>query len=564
MCLGSRLSPLLNALLRRHWIINVPSSHGYCLLYLLDMVFQGHLFLRHLPSWRATQKADLSAWCYTLPNNPWHRDMQRVIRSFLKTIDAGLAGCQSLPPRWNGQSMIDYLMPHIWSRLRRYDYPVHRYHLVFFEIAIDTIQTTEDDKPYYTARRCGQWGPPPSQVEEDVVMRDWTAVKERAILLYEGHYYIVRDAERMDALAICPACSKIFRLHSEAWGKHTTAECTYCSHCHQSYRRVEGHRCTRADRSVARDPYMPAPIRPRYLATRDGFEQHHWTADFETFPADPEDPFAPHRVYAVALSKKWPSFDLLAEAETHARSALPNNAFDEQYLHRIRDAVDMVAMTGAGSLTAFMHILLKEARRWTTVWFHNGSGFDAYFILQWLLLHRPRLVMRKGFMIRRQNRILRLRFGNVQILDFWLFVQSSLAQACANFHVPEVFTKDSFDFALVRSWDDVETYEEPIIHYVTQDVIALSACLAQFQKVVTELFKLRIWDFMTLSEMMYAHWIDTLSRKQRGQILMPGRSTGQFLRQALYGGRTTPFAPYFASKGSFSYPSRLLESYRSF
>lgn len=185
-----------------------------------------------------------------------------------------------------------------------------------------------------------------------------------------------------------------------------------------------------------------------------------------------------------------------------------------------------------------------------TVWFYNGSGFDMFFVLKDIIKRHETKYMS---MVKANNRIFSLTWRKkpkskkiTNFRDLWLFSYGSLRNACKSFGVDERFWKKDFDHSLIRCWEDVSKHREAIHLYLSYDCISLKEVYLSMAKELYETHRLNIHNYMTKSAFAYDAWRTQLDGIEIYNIPVEDNKR---LRNAYYGGRTTPQYGLYEAKG---------------
>jgi len=218
----------------------------------------------------------------------------------------------------------------------------------------------------------------------------------------------------------------------------------------------------------------------------------------------------------------------------------------ETFINDSRDAVIYAAEWWANGQTNqsygqesgddFMKALLTMKNK--VVCAYNGSGFDFQFIVNWLMSHGHDVKN----MVVANGAILSAQFGNnMKLWDIYRFTSCSLKSACVAFNVPADMAKTEFDHNKIKSWADVETYRNEVEPYLSRDVLSLKYIYDEFRGFCLQKFGCEITQFLTLSAMAYGVWTNSEICKKEF-IEIPDKPKYDFIRQAVYGGRTYPMS----------------------
>lgn len=206
---------------------------------------------------------------------------------------------------------------------------------------------------------------------------------------------------------------------------------------------------------------------------------------------------------------------------------------------------------GPNALDDFMEFILTKIKG--VLWFYNGSRFDDFFILQWLMKHdwpvKSKQTMFDG------SRLSVLSFetkkGLLQIKDLLKFFVGSLERNCKDFKLDQEFCKSSFDFKKVYDWESLKKHEVEYLTYLDQDVRAQSKLYNILAGTIFELFKQDMTKFVSLSQMSYACFSCSLSQND---LIKTKIEDEELIRDSYRGGRIVMTRPIWAS----SYWSKIL------
>lgn len=201
------------------------------------------------------------------------------------------------------------------------------------------------------------------------------------------------------------------------------------------------------------------------------------------------------------------------------------------------DKKNMKMFTGEDSLSQFVdHIKDLEG----VLYFYNGSNFDNHFVVQEALIKNLQIKNT----IYRGTQLMAFSLNNLKIRDMYLFTMCGLARACADFGVPEEYYKQSFDYNLIRTFEDVANHIEDIKHYLKYDLLALAHVFEKFRESFMEINNIDMVHFITLSHMAFNAWLSETSYK----IALPNIHFDALIRRSYYGGRVFPQKIVYTSK----------------
>lgn len=201
------------------------------------------------------------------------------------------------------------------------------------------------------------------------------------------------------------------------------------------------------------------------------------------------------------------------------------------------DKKNIKMFTGEDSLSQFVdHIKDLEG----VLYFYNGSNFDNHFVVQEAL--NKNLEIKKT--IYRGTQLMAFSLNGLKIRDMYLFTMCGLARACVDFGVPEEYYKQSFDYNLIKTFEDVANHIEDIKHYLKYDLLALAHVFEKFRESFMEINNIDMVHFITLSHMAFNAWLSETSHK----IALPNIHFDALIRRSYYGGRVFPQKIVYISK----------------
>lgn len=278
----------------------------------------------------------------------------------------------------------------------------------------------------------------------------------------------------------CNSCGNY--LVNKNWGKHLMS-CRKCNSCGCKYTKGDGHE----EQCNSRHKYKKELNEPedevrRYKCEPEEIKKpsfkHHYFADFETL---------------VPGGKR--------DYEVYSGAYIPGKKmFKKSFLYY-----------GYRALDNFMNNVIKYTSG--IMWFFNGSRFDNFFILRWLLKKKVR-IDEKSLLINGNN-ILSIKFktrrGWIQLKDLSKFLSGSLKACCASFGLPTDLSKKDFDHEKIKSWEDVYAHKFESNQYQNMDVISLRALYKSFAKTIFKLYKIDPGKYMTITQIAYAAFTSQLS-----------------------------------------------------
>lgn len=199
---------------------------------------------------------------------------------------------------------------------------------------------------------------------------------------------------------------------------------------------------------------------------------------------------------------------------------------------------------GPNSLDDFMEFILNNLKG--VLWFYNGSRFDDFFILQWLMKHDWPVESKKTMFDGSRLSVLsfKTKKGLLQIKDLLKFFVGSLDRNCKDFKLDQEFCKSSFDFKKVFDWDSLKLHEKELLLYLDQDVRAQSKLYNILAKTIFDLFKQDMTKFVSLSQMSYACFSCSLTQND---LIKTKIQDEDLIRDSYRGGRIVMTRPVWAS-----------------
>lgn len=220
----------------------------------------------------------------------------------------------------------------------------------------------------------------------------------------------------------------------------------------------------------------------------------------------------------------------------------------------------------------------------------NIFAFDNTFLI-WECINRN---ISFNFILK-GSKIIRLETIYFTVADIYAFTGMSLDRAAKEFNCPTDISKDTFPHLFMDSWDklhyvgpapdakywpkgeipdkflptslnpeDIEeatfNLKKVCLEYLKKDVMCTEFIMKKVGEVFMQKFNIRFIDFMTVSQTAYEIWTNTIAPPQSDYdipdnlrslqtyyIEIPAPEKYQFIRQAVYGGRTFPIKRRFES-----------------
>lgn len=242
------------------------------------------------------------------------------------------------------------------------------------------------------------------------------------------------------------------------------------------------------------------------------FKDHQHFADFETFPQ--KDLNGKFVVYAAGLA-----------------------ICDQELIH-----IDI----GKDSLRDFMNRIFNTQG---ILWFFNGSKFDTYFIVEYLIENKIPYDQEETIICDRQviQLTLNTKKGKLVIKDLAKFFVGSLAYNCKSFGVDSSDTKGEFDHESMNGWDKVKEKEKEISEYLTLDVKALRSIYLKSAEEIAKQFGLLMCKYISIAQLSFA--ISSLFIKEK-RLYRCNTRNGELdaIQATYYGGRVPVTTPIYKSK----------------
>ncbi len=308
---------------------------------------------------------------------------------------------------------------------------------------------------------------------------------------------------------------------TECWNLHISGpnRCCKCE-CGKTYKYQDGHyeQCNKKhfkeNYSLIEEPRRYKPMKP---SKKNSFKNdttkeqelifnNIFFADFETF-VDKVKGDTAYTVYAGA----WVSSNISSE-ENH------------------------FMFYGKESLNDFMKSLIENCSG--IIWFFNGSRFDNFFILEWILENK--IQYDESSILMTSSTLLSIKFktrkGWLQIKDLAKFLDGSLAENCKSFGLKKDESKTDFDHLKMKSWENVYEFKEEVEEYLKMDIYSLRSVYMRFANAMFGLYKLDVAKFMTIGHISYAAWTTTLPENIKIYKTKSGRNE-EVMRKLYKGGR---------------------------
>lgn len=341
------------------------------------------------------------------------------------------------------------------------------------------------------------------------------------LLMKCSHFCLMMDVVKLKQFRQCASCSKWINNTTNRGRKHLEL-CRRCTVCSKSI--VDEHDCEKRDRPEKHQCVRSTTTRfpQQFVGIKNVY-----SADFETF--QPKD-YGEQIVYAAGLM-------LVSEIKEKAAKA------------------EMRLFYGSEALDRFCHQILNLPGKATIV-MYNGSRFDFWFILRWMLKHNIKIT--EMLREKKSNKIMKLCFGQVTLWDLCLFTMASLKQLCVDYNLPKNYQKKEFNHHLIKSWEDVTTHKREVEKYLYFDVLCLGLCHINFVEKTWNLYQWSAIKCTTLSHLAYDVWRNKFIERENVQkVKLSTAFEYQWLRRGLFGGRVMAYRKGFKSIQYFSYDDLL-------
>jgi len=184
------------------------------------------------------------------------------------------------------------------------------------------------------------------------------------------------------------------------------------------------------------------------------------------------------------------------------------------------------------------------------LFFWNGSAFDAFFIIQFMLKNADKYPLDEKSVIINNNRLISFKIHkNLVCRDLMLYMSPcSLRNACKSYEVPKDYQKGDFDHDLVRSHKDASRYYKTVEEYLSNDVISMYFIYRNYSKSIYKNFKANITSGITISHLAYQIWSDMTFKIKKGlRIYNVPIDLYRKLIPGYFGGRVFLHTPAYVS-----------------
>jgi len=366
-------------------------------------------------------------------------------------------------------------------------------------ISLYKIYTDENGQKYFDLH--GYYGDP--------------SLKEVSLLLSSSHYCRILNPTKLCEFKSCASCYDWFNSKTKR-GRNHFEKCRRCDKC--GLKITENHNCRSSP-----------PIRKKVRFEKKSklqFEgiKNVYVADFETFQEKDE-----MVVYAAGIASV-------------------------EKIKADHSDVGVMMWYGPKALDKFCQYILSLEK--PTIVFYNGSRFDFWFIMRWLM--KKKLTIKRFVREGKSNKLMSLEFCDVKLWDLCLYTMASLKQICKDFGVPKEYQKGDFDHKKIKSWEDAMIHREEVKDYLYYDVLSLGMSYTTFIEKTYGLYQKSPTQCLTLSHYAYDVWKTFFIEPENLRFVkIPTKSEWLFLREGLYGGRCTPYRQGFKSK--YYHPYHLIK-----
>jgi len=316
-------------------------------------------------------------------------------------------------------------------------------------------------------------------------------------------------------------------------------QCVKCDACGKYYAKSVKHACRtnkqlKSFQEKRKECKLIKPKKFTKMAGEIGYtaeSDHTYFADFETFTKEGS---GEQEVYSAAIV----DISTIKEIVDDRKYDIP----EMEYLEK----VECDKFYGAGCIGKFMGHAMSLSG---TIVFFNGSAFDLFFVMQWVIDAKAPVTR---FLKDRHNRIVCLELHKkLRFWDLRLLTEGSLASVCVEFGVPEAFRKkDQFNVNSVKSIEDAQMpgIPEACQYYNKYDVVSLGIAYLNFVRAVNTHYGFSVDKAYTISSLAYEIWSRDLTKEVRQVLILPTLEEYEYIRRSLYGGRCCPQVSKFVSK----------------
>lgn len=393
---------------------------------------------------------------------------------------------------------------------------------------------------FYLGNRVVGRGSTPFDKSESLELVDYSKVERIGVLSYLGHFYRLLAAAQPNQYLItnyrnCNECR--YFIQKTHIVEHV-ANCRRCPRCNATMDGIRVHHCN--EERVRRRQNQSEEYFRRIASGRRGTEDRQRK-----------------RIRIYEPDRRNGESIYFADFESFFQDILGNMTVYAAAILSLNEVTNPLIYYGERSLELFMMEIFMLPHD-SIVYFWNGSGFDLFFILSYVLEKYGPLIIDK--FLKKNNRILAMSLWTnsedlsasmgerklVHFKDLNLMIMCSLKNACKDFNVPEEFSKSDFDHTLIHGWNDVKTYENEVRPYLALDVLSMRVIFIKLREAMSEHFSLDVSKYVSLSHLAKAAWT-VISSGKCDQVKLLTFDEDQRLRPGLVGGRTTAQFSYYYS-----------------
>lgn len=302
------------------------------------------------------------------------------------------------------------------------------------------------------------------------------------LLCHQDHYFLITRPEFVVKKVKCATCTQWIRICT--FRSHRQS-CCYCVACKRPFKDWKDH----ADQCRGPSDYlkrMQTRLNRRLILDRPSNELE-WRAMKNVNP-----------------SKRMSSWNRIWGADIEAFADA--SRFDDFSAYAIRlsniGTHETHVFFGPTAMPDFLE-KLKEVNG--TLIYFNGSGFDNYLHLHTAIALGYQVDPR-SFIINAGRIIAFNQHPKLKVHDLYLFIQSSLEDACQNWGVPQDISKRKFDHSKIYDWESAERHREEVLEYLKYDVLSLCELYRIFSKCMFDCFGVDINHAVTPSHYAVQCW----------------------------------------------------------
>lgn len=322
------------------------------------------------------------------------------------------------------------------------------------------------------------------------------------LFVHNQHCYLINEGSRLTEKTKCSICGQWPLIST--WVNHRQT-CRFCSVCHGHYSTKNGHvNCKGVQQSLTNllkqrkgmsksegaIPSDKTPLRvnptqaDRTQYSNQQFVQKIYRDRISSAymkKTKPEEEMMDHKKIYVADLEAF--YDSLENAFVpYAAGVVRLNQF-----FKTDNKGGMNAIKIFYGLDCMTHLFeyLKKAKG--TLIYYNGSGFDNYIHLKYKIENEME-ILNEGF-IKNNGRILSFKdHSYLRVIDMYLFIKSSLENACAAWKVPPQYCKTGFDHNKIYSKETAFQHYVEVQDYLKHDVAALACLTKNYQETMFKCF----------------------------------------------------------------------------